>query len=93
MYTLKRAIYVTRIGNSKTFFNFELSVTIKHLTFFLVTVSFYYAPVLKKRGYTVLALTVLPSIPIFSVTLFSATMHHSNFKAGMLRWLRVLHVT
>ena len=46
-------------------------------------------PLLRRRGgYTVFALSVRPSI-----TLFSATMHHSHSKLGMVLWLRVLHVT
>ena len=66
----------------------------------LVVITGYYRPASKKRGYTGLALSVRPSFRLAlrpSVTKsfvapFSATMHHSHFKLGMVLRLGILHV-
>ena len=53
-------------------------------------------PLQRREWYTALALfvllSVLPSVTIFSVALFSATMHHRHFKLCMVLRLGVQHV-
>ena len=49
-------------------------------------------PVICFLVYNVVYFPIFRPQPIFSVKLFSATMHHSHFKLGMVLWLGILHI-